>query len=283
MQVTDYQKGQVVLLVVLVMVVALTVSLSLAARSLINLKNTTDEANSQKAFAAAEAGIEQATKLNQNQSGIFFANEQLNNSDSSTLIKQVTVSILQDSKIALNNGNPVLQDDGADLWLSNYPDYSGTPWSGKLYVYWGTSGTCTDPALEMIVLSGSGPNPKSNATITRYASEAFGCVGRPAHNKLPSANAGSVFNGKTYKSVDSICIKNGLLVRLLPLYAGTPIAVWGRATDVNCNETGSDLSFPTQGRTITSVGQSGTTKRKISFFQGYESIPSEYFYSLFQQ
>src|SRR5690242_8662448 len=57
------EAGQALLIVVLVMVIALTVGLSLASRSITNLRNSTDEANSQAAFSAAEAGVEQAVKL----------------------------------------------------------------------------------------------------------------------------------------------------------------------------------------------------------------------------
>ena len=58
------QKGQVLLVVVLVMVVALTVGLSLASRSITNLRITSDDENSQRAFSAAEAGVERAVKGN---------------------------------------------------------------------------------------------------------------------------------------------------------------------------------------------------------------------------
>jgi Tfp pilus assembly protein PilX len=56
------EKGQMLLIVVLIMVVALTVGLSIAARSLVNLKIATDDENSQRAFSAAEAGIERLIK-----------------------------------------------------------------------------------------------------------------------------------------------------------------------------------------------------------------------------
>ena len=61
----EKQKGQVLLIVVLVMIVALTVGLSLISRSITNLRTSTEEAESQKALAAAEAGIEQALESGQ--------------------------------------------------------------------------------------------------------------------------------------------------------------------------------------------------------------------------
>ena len=53
-----YQKGQILLLVVLVMTIALTIGLSLATRTITDIRTTTEEENSQRAFSAAEAGIE---------------------------------------------------------------------------------------------------------------------------------------------------------------------------------------------------------------------------------
>src|SRR3972149_4690052 len=108
----ERQKGQVLLIVVLVMIVALTVGLSLISRSVTNLRTSTEEAESQKALAAAEAGIEQALK-----SGTAPAGENLG-SNKTTYSTNVTA--LSGTKFMVNGGNSVPRDDGADVWLSNY-------------------------------------------------------------------------------------------------------------------------------------------------------------------
>ena len=46
------QKGQALLIIVLVMVVALTVGLSLVSRTITNIRNTREQASSQKALSA---------------------------------------------------------------------------------------------------------------------------------------------------------------------------------------------------------------------------------------
>src|SRR3990167_7914471 len=51
--------GQILLIVVLAAVVSLTVGLSAISRTITNTRVTTEEANSQKALSAAEAGIEE--------------------------------------------------------------------------------------------------------------------------------------------------------------------------------------------------------------------------------
>jgi hypothetical protein len=60
----DYQKGQILLISLLVLVVALTVGLSVVTRSITTVRTTSEEESSQRAFSAAEAGIEQALVSN---------------------------------------------------------------------------------------------------------------------------------------------------------------------------------------------------------------------------
>lgn len=107
------QKGQVLLIVVLIMVVTLTVGLSLAARSIINLRNTNEEDNSQRAFFAAEAGIEQTIKQNSAPaSGASLGNN--------STIKQINVTAVSGTTLLPLNGAPIVKDDGTDIWLSTY-------------------------------------------------------------------------------------------------------------------------------------------------------------------
>jgi Tfp pilus assembly protein PilX len=153
--------GQVLLIVIITMIVALTVGLSLASRTISNLKISKQNEDSQRAFQAASAGIEKYL----NQSSGSGADVSLTNATFST-----TVTALQGTQILLNNGGLVDQDRGIDLWLSKYPDYSDTPYTGTVDIYWGTSGTlnCSTspsdkskitPALEVIILSGNPLSP----------------------------------------------------------------------------------------------------------------------------
>ena len=265
------QRGQVLLIVVLVMVVALTVGLSLASRSITNLRTASDQVNADRAFSAAEAGIQRALK-----SGIALSDEQL---DTQTSVKQVTIdNSYGRAAFLINDGNPLPQDDGADIWLSNYPDYSGTrygdpaayPSGAKIQIYWGTNAACSEAALEIIVIKGT----KANPSMDRYAVDPCNTRG---NNFNAATSITQTLLGKTFKYATAISVTNGLIMRIIPLYAGTPIGVFG--TDNN----GVAQLLPTQGKLITSVGVSGTSQRKISYFAGYDELPSELFYSLFQR
>src|ERR1039457_1993808 len=101
----EYQKGQILLIVVLIMVTSLTIGLAVAARSITNVRTSQDSANSEKAFSAAEAGVEQTLTSNLATSGTFT-----NNSAYKTSL--ITVA---GTTFPLNNGAPVLQDSPVDL------------------------------------------------------------------------------------------------------------------------------------------------------------------------
>lgn len=260
----EYQKGQVLLIVVLVMVTALTVGLSVAARTITNIRSAEDSQSSERAFTAAEAGLEQSLTENKNMSGSFGGN-----STYQTVIKTVS-----GTEFAINNGSPVLKDDSADIWLSNYPTYAN-PWTGSLTIYWGEQGdTCTTnestntvSALEVIVLSGNKNAPQS----TLYALDP--CNARSLQNKFEYiAPNGGTISGKTYKYRKTLTVNSGLLLRVIPLYAPANIAVRG------CDSGGNNcLALPSQGSVIESTGVSGDTSRKIVSTKPYPKIPTELF------
>lgn len=279
------QSGQALLIVVLVMVIALTVGLSLASRSITTLRNSTDEAASQAAFSAAEAGVEQAVKLGDVSGASILSGVSLHDKNNSQ-ISSVDISLIDGSQFLLNNGNPIFQDDGTDIWLSSHTDDPSqlfqTAWNGTLFVHWGTNtDTCADPAMEILVISGTRVSP----TLARYTFDS--CATRRSVNSFcaiaaggacPSSAAGGfVVNGingsQTFNYRVQLPITNGLLARVVPLYKAGSIGIKG-------------AGLPIQGKIITSTGTAGVTNsqtvRKVSFFQGYDSVPSEFFYSLFQ-
>lgn len=272
------------------MVVALTVGLSVASRSITNLRTTTEQEQSQRAFSAAEAGIERVLKT-----GLSIdAPVEL---DNKAKIQQVSVGQLSGTEFLLNGGNPVVKDEGIDVWLvSHNPDgtldYSSRLSPNFFTVYWGSvSDVCnsspsvnTMAAVEIIVISGPSA---SSATTKRYVYDP--CSSRRSGNnfKNPDTSRVKTIGGKTLPynthvaSNNRIIVSDGLVVRVIPLYASTPIAVF------MCNpgqgqETQNCAPLPSQGVKIESTGVSGETRRKISVFQAYERLSNEFFqYILF--
>ena len=261
----DFERGQILLIVVLVMVTTLTIALSVAARSITNTRTSQEAATSEQAFSAAEAGIEKSLSSNSSVTG-SFSNK---SSYSTQLVTVVGVDI------PLNNGTPVLKDEPADLWLSTYPGYTSQR-SGNVSIYWGSaSDTCnanesqnTMAAVEIIVFTGSLANPQ----VTRYGVDP--CAARRLVNKFQPANAGANIAGVNYRYGFSLdgpnIVNNGLFVRVIPLYAPTLMGACGcDRAQANCSP------FTTQGTLIQSTGTVGNTQRKVQTYRYYPQLPAE--------
>ena len=271
------QKGQSLLIVVLVMVVALTVGLAVVARSIVNLKNSQQEVGSQQALSAAEAGVEQAIK-----SGISVSDGTFS---TSTKYETAIKTVSGDADFLLNGNNKVSQDDATYIWLTHYSTDSTqlflnadrwalAPSVGSLDIYWGNSSTaCNNAALEIAVVSGSRATP----VVKRYAYDPCspGGLDRASKNNFsqPTSIPGghSISGIKLYSKV-TIPITNGFLVRIVPLYADSYVGAFGTP------------QLPSQGAIITSTGKTdnNTVQRRLDVFQGYPELPAELFpFSLF--
>jgi hypothetical protein len=262
------QKGQALLIVVLVMVVALTVGLSVASRSITNLKTTQDQANSQKALAAAEAGVERVLD-NQNLPEIaqtkLGANSEIN-------YKTEITHASGTGKFLLNGGIQIDKNVHVNIWPAKTSETDlygsgGGGYNGTITLYWGENGGdgCSDAALEVTVISGT---PISNLTITRYAYDP--CSTRRGNNNFIDAavrqdnSVGAVM--LRYKVVLP-SIANARLFNISPLYVDNTYI--GASANVN---------IPEQGTNITSTGTSESqVKRRINAFKGLPQIPAELF------
>jgi len=279
----DFQKGQVLLIIVLVMIVALTIGLSVVTRSVTNLQISSEEESSQRALSAAEAGIERALQSNSGSDDrISF--------DNNSNIEKVTVNQISGTEFLVDNGNVVLKDDAADVWLAkndSTPKY-GVPYNGNVTIYWGSKNDAcingpsnTAAAIEVLLISnktGGGMQLRTfpydhcdNPSFNRAASNNFCTVGEISA-ACPTAmkDQTTAIKGKNFQYNVTLSVQNGVLVRVVPLYAPTSIGIKGSTT------------LPSQGRVIESLGASGNTQRKISVYKGFAKVPVEFFpYVLF--
>ena len=269
-------KGQALLLIVLVMVVVFTVGLALISRTITSLRTSTDQANSQKAFSAAEAGVEYSLK---SQTGtVGTAGVSLTNSANylTTVIPLGGTS--SNSTFLLNGGQEVQTGDGADIWLSDYNTTAGTqtyanPRSGTLTIYWGDStlDSCSQASLEIVWISGSVASP----VLHRQTYDP--CSDRRTANNFGTPSSGPFnlilpLSQPQVKFADNVAVtvSNGLIMRIIPVYKDTEIGI------------SSTVTLPAQGTVISSTGTSGGASRKIQVYQGYSRIPLELFpYSIF--
>ena len=263
------QQGQALLLVVLVLVISMTIGLSVATRSITNIRNSNEEENSQRAFSAAEAGIERV--INSSGSGTIASPIEL---DNDAQISALTVGQLSGTQILVNNGTIVSRDDGVDVWLvgrngNGTPNYAA-PWNGNVTIYWGkTSDACTASlttntmaAIEVVTLTGIDTAPVSHHYF--YDPCTTGAPSRVSTNAFDGVISASDWADYRFRATISP-ITNGLLLRVIPLYADTKIGI--RAT----------AALPIQGTVIESTGSSGDAQRKIVTYKGYSKLPTEFF------
>jgi hypothetical protein len=260
------QKGQVLLIVVLAMVIALTVGLAVVSRSITNLRNSQQEVDSQKALSAAETGIEQVLRSGAN----------VSNSDqlTSTAYTASVSTVSGATNFLLNGNNQVSQDDAMYIWLTPYSTDSTklfqdtNRWTGTLNIYWGQdhANPCNNAALEVAVIW----NTRADPRVTRYTYDP--CSNRASKNGFASpstpAPVPQTIAGINLYNLATISVTNGFLARVVPMYSDAYIGV-------NSNP----ATLPPQGIVINSVGQTEnkTVQRAVNVFQGYPEIPAELF------
>lgn len=278
------QSGQILLVVVLTMIVALTVGLSIAARVVTELKISKQNEESQRAFQAAEAGIQQS--LESKESFVNPIALENNAAFSTNFVDDIG------SVVVVNNGLDVDQSVGADVWLSNYSATSSALFSSPMgggssvpiTIFWGdpsqtsclSSGDTVAPAIEVVLLKG----PLSNPTIQKNIYESSGCA---SSNRISNAIEGTTtggpftWNGVQFRNsanllFNGISLSNGLIMKVIPIFNSSKIAL--QATS----------NFPSQGSIVESTGTSGDTVRKVVYYQSHPQLPLEVFpYSLISQ
>jgi hypothetical protein len=260
------QSGQILLIVVLSMVVALSVSLSIASRTISNLRISKQNEESQRAFQAAEAGLERAVRQVYSGGNTGEFSESLtNNADFAVDIQP------ERGNMQLNGGDYIERAVGLDVWLSNYPDYT-SPYTGRVRLYWGnTSQSCSSTgdqfptALEVLLIHGNRDNPQLMREVFDPCSTTR-IPGASTAQTGPQEHLGTTYQ---YSAVfpSSGSMSNGLLFKVIPIFNPTRMGI--AALDGGI--------IPIQGSVITSTGKSGDAVRRIKYFQSYPQIPNELF------
>lgn len=269
------QRGQVLLIVVLIMVVALTIGLAVASRSITNVRTSTEEENSQRAFSAAEAGIERFLKT-----PCTSGCSNINDNFSENVTYSASASVVSGAEFLIHGGSQIPKDNGADVWLSDYStipaDMYKNQVSTALTFYFGESANaCENAALEVMVIYNNPGGVALSPATKRYAFDP--CDSRRSANNFDVVSGGGTVSSKDFQHSVVVNINNGILVRVIPLYQSAVIGLKACDADgVICN------ALPSQGKNISSLGKSGQTERKITFYQGYPELPTEFFkYVLF--
>jgi Tfp pilus assembly protein PilX len=259
------QRGQVVLITLLVLAMAITVALSLISRTTTDTSITTQVEESSRAFSAAEAGIEEALRTG------------LGTGTATVLTPGVTYSVNVSS---IGNAAGVyqfqkktLQGSTETVWLANH-DASGVLdettagyTSSAISVCWGNQTSSEIPAIIATLLYKEGGVYKT----AKYAIDPDATRRTTNHFSAPTIARGCDASIPTkyivHLTLPAILVTDRYIaLRIRPVYFDTRFVV----------DSGVHL-LPLQGNKIESTGSTvGGTNRKIVVYSQYRS-PSTIF------
>jgi hypothetical protein len=290
------QSGQMAILVMLVLVVALTIGLAIIARTTTDIRLSTNTNQSNQAYAAAEAGIEAALGNNV----AYNSNIPIGNA-SFTVASPAPQG---NSTIPFAFPNELKKDEAAQIWLFDYNYFkdvanAAQPYSGfynecatqsncqKLSLYWGKAGgdASKTPALEASLIY----KDSAGFGVEKYAFDSKSALRGNGFDSAITANPPAITTNQGTKSYlykqditlaasgANQCAASGkcyLLLRLKLLYntgEDHPVAVAPQSTK----------ALPAQGSQIDSEGKSGDTVRKVRVYQSFPTLPGIFDFVVF--
>lgn len=291
------QSGQIIMALILIMSVALAIGLSVIQKSLVDISTATKVEQSQRAFSAAEAGVEKALQ------GAGSTSLSLEN------FSAATVSDLPLLPFTATPGNfqdgleypPMAKEEVAHVWLadpaSNLPtcDVGKTCYQqASLEIYWGDPLAGDKAAIEAKIIYYDAVSSsykvkayyldpeigRGNGFTTTANPQADVALSCPSGLVTTTQGAGRSF---TCKATVSTLPSGLMLVRMRLLYNSSSQGVAVRAA-VACGAGAGDCkpySLSPQARIIVSTGTSGETQRTLKLFQLIKVVPPFFDFVIF--
>lgn len=276
------QSGQIVIILLLTMLVALSVGLVITQRSINDVTTSTQSEQFSRAFSAAEAGIEKAISQN---SSITLSEDQLGNQSSA---KAKVAGCLPRFGQALEYP-PIGKETIAQFWLMNpvAPGCSGSSYTGNsVSLYFGNDDLADNstqiPAVEVALVRFDGTiystqrrfiDPLSSRR-TSNGFEPLNCTGKTvAINTTSSID--NTLQDRQFKCKVTIDTSGAtpilLRVRIIYTDKSQKVAV--------APESGKSL--PPQAAYYTSTGISGQSQKTLQVFKLYYVAPPFFDFSIF--
>ena len=263
------KRGQALLVLIMLLATTITIVLTTSFTSSTNTKNTKLEEDSQRALAAAEAGVSKALSSGSSQ-------------DIGTIVGvpgfQGTAELSEVNTKRTFVSPTLSKDEEYTYYLSAYNVAGNTfsnPYNSTLTLYYESANNCLDGALELSIVYDTAPSYK----VKRFIADAGNLLGGPypdPTNNIGQNLAGTVegtsFNCQTTPIVlTSALFPNPKLLIVKSLFKSTQVGIVG------------DSTLPSQGRTITSEARSASTgvTKKVVLFQSYPQLPSDFFVTRF--
>ncbi len=265
---TNHEKGQALLMTMMLVATVLTVFLSISFKSTTETQITKLEEESQKALAAAEAGIEAALKSD---SGVTIGGDL--SSDLSNYSGSAICSEDYDKNYFVS---PLIQkDEEYTFYLADYPGLTNT-YSGTINLYYGTQSSCNDISLEVSLIYDAGGDGKYD--VTRWiadSSNMFGTNNGEIYNS--TLISPEIFNGVSFKC-------NTSSINIIPANYPNPklliVRAFGKATQIAFK---GQSSLPPQGKICEANANAtnSTVTKKVTLFQSYPQLPADFFVTSF--
>lgn len=277
------QKGQIVIIFLLVIVVVLAVGLSSVGRSVTEISTSSKTEDSSRAFSAAEAGLEKALKAEDAVPAGTLENQAQFDVSVRKNLPEENVAIGHDS-VEKNSivqfwlANPAVTPLAAYYTQSSFDLYFGDPRSYSLG---------DEPAVEVNVVSWNATAFISNryyfdsASTARDASFSNCASVNSSGIEIDTDSAGN--KRKFYCRVNISGYPSGggnfpVVVRVKVLYGGKTNHPMALKPTGGC---GPSCSLPPQKRVYTSIGNAGNSQRRLEVTQFLNVIPQIFDYSLF--
>ena len=258
--------GQALLIVLLTMAVVLTVVLSVVSRSITDISVTTYEEEAQRAFDAAEAGVERVL-LEGGPAGVPVGGNLGQASYAVDISEEGPSGNQFVYPTSLDSGESatfwfVSHDEDGNL-ICDVPNGKKCLNATPIEFCWGKDEN-EPAALEITVYYdldrfATTTNNYESVSVIRYADD----CSIAGENFVYSTNAAESINLAI--NLPAGCNSSGcvLMAKVRALYNSSPISIGFSGGG----------SLPSQGETIESVGSAGESTRKVEVFQGYSEIP----------
>lgn len=253
------KKGQVLLIVIMLLATVLTVVLAVSFRSVSDSQTAKLEEETQKALAGAEAGINAVL-----QSDTAVDLSSLNVSSGITGAASVDTSPYPTFL------TPVLQkDEQYTLYVSDYPNFAN-PINSSLTFYFSpkSSADCSSrnaSALELTIVS-------QTNVVTKKLIEPCSSGKVIGTSDLPTTTGGAFATYEfAYKTSSPLSVSSSKVIIVRSLYGSTAVGIDSGA-----------VNLPIQGKTVNSQARSSTgVSKKVQLFQSYPQVPAEFFVTSF--
>jgi len=256
------ERGQVLLLTMMLVATVLTVFLSMSFKSTTETQVTRLEEESQKALAAAEAGIEAALKSD---TTVTIGEEGGALSSLSGYSGSALCSETYDKNYFVS---PLVQkDEQYTFFLGDYPGFADSYDQG-LTLYYGTENSCDEVSLELTIIY------DADNKIKHYVSDS---------GNLFTSNVNEVFGSATGGTIENIKFNCNTTTFNLAGFPGAKllvVRVFNNPTKLGFQGTVGS-SFNPQGKICYSSATSSTVTKKVTLFQSYPQIPAEFFVTSF--